>query len=360
MTRSLYKRIPRYSLLLLYLLFTAFFSTSIGFAQTSFPDHSNIYVNDYANLLDDKAKQRIQNHLEELFQQKLIQMTVVTISSVNDYASDSSLESFATQLFNYWGIGDRNRNDGVLILVARNDRKMRIELGFGYEKAWDAKMKRVIDNVFIPRFKKNNYQEGIEKGVEEVIFSIAGYFPGEPDAGTIFKLKKQSSRFIEGIPNWLYFLVIFPLMWIIKQVRKYIRHRPRDCHVCHNKMNLLDEVIDDEYLDGGQRIEEYLDSIDYDVWKCYSCNNIDIIAFKTWFSKIRACKACNYKTLTVSTTILESATYNRSGRKRLDYYCKNCGFEDFEIRTIPRKTKSSSSSSFGGGGSSGGGASGSW
>lgn len=342
------------SIILLFAIATNSYS-----AKNTFPEYDNIYVNDYANLLDNNSEKRIRNNLKELYQHRKIQMTVLTISSVKEYIPESSIESFATRLFNDWGIGDTESNNGVLILIARRDREMRIEIGSGYAKSWDSTMKKVIEKTFIPNFKKNNYQSGIEKGVEETIYKVAGNYPSEYQLGDFALFWKNIQR-ITG--NWIwgaYSLFLIPLAWLVKIIRRYFRHKPKDCPICQNKLVLLDEIMDDEHLDGGQRLEEYLNSVDYDVWQCHSCSHMQIDAYKTWFSKISACSSCDYKTLVTKTIILEHATTSSSGRKRIDYNCENCGYDDSEFRTLSRKLETSSSS-FGGGNSSGGGASGSW
>ena len=124
------------------------------------------------------------------------------------------------------------------------------------------------------------------------------------------------------------------------------------------------EEADDEHLDGGQRLEEFLKSVDYDVWHCPDCGHMTIKRYLGWFSGYSTCPDCNYRTLETTSTVLQPATKTRSGRKRVDYECRNCRYTDSEIRTIPKISDKSSSgssrSSFGGGSSSGGGASGSW
>ena len=116
----------RKNLLSMFLLFT--FCTHSYLAKSALPEYENIYVNDYAQILDNDAEERIRNSLKELYQYRQIEMTVLTITSMGNYDSRGPIELFSTRLFNKWGIGDADRNDGVLILVSRNDRKMRIEI----------------------------------------------------------------------------------------------------------------------------------------------------------------------------------------------------------------------------------------
>ena len=130
-------------------------------------------------------------------------------------------------------------------------------------------------------------------------------------------------------------------------------------------MQRLDETADDVYLDSGQKLEEYLSSIDYDVWKCNSCNMHTLLPYARWFSGYQQCPSCRYRTLSVDSQTVVSPTYSSTGSKRVTRDCRQCSYHDEDMVTIPRLTRSSSSSSSGssssgGGRSSGGGASGSW
>ena len=90
------------------------------FAQT-YPVHTNLYVNDLASLISDEDEAALMQQLETLRKDKGIEVTVLTIDSRKTYGNSDSIESFATGLFNEWGIGNAKRNDGILILVARQD-----------------------------------------------------------------------------------------------------------------------------------------------------------------------------------------------------------------------------------------------
>lgn len=327
------------------------------------PGYGEVYVNDYADLLDAAAEGRIRDHLIELYERTGIEMTVLTIRAMSDYGHDGPIEPFATRLFNTWGIGNAERNDGVLILVARDDRRMRIELGSGYSAAWDGRMQRVIDEAFLPAFRRDAYQEGIERGVEETVFEITGVFPGEWEAGTVQRGWSWIFRRAGDLAGWIWALAAAAVGAAVLAVRRYLRDRPRPCPDCGTIMLRAGEEADDAHLDGGQRLEEYLKSVDYDVWHCPDCAHIAIHGFKSWFGSHGVCPACGYRTLHTTSEVLRHATTESTGLKRLDYHCKHCGHEDSETRTIPKKSESSSGSgrsSFGGGSSSGGGASGSW
>lgn len=150
-----------------------------------YPAPLSPWVSDYADLLDDTTEARLDEALQAIREDPGAEIAVVTINRRSDYGAHASIESFATGLFNDWGIGDAVRNNGILILVAVDDREMRIELGGAYPPIWDTVAENVIDNTFLPRFREDAYQEGIERGTFATIERIAVPFalnlpPPEP------------------------------------------------------------------------------------------------------------------------------------------------------------------------------------
>ena len=338
-------------------------------ANYKFPQYDNIYVNDYAVLLDEEARDRIMAYLQEAGAVHGVQITLLTIASLSHYDSAPfpRIEGFATALFNHWGVGDSEKNNGVLILISHSDRKMRIEIGSGYSSSWDHKMKTVIDDVFLPYFKSNDYRLGIEKGVIEVVYLTTNQYPTGIENSMFSKLKHKATLALKKVGAWAYAVLALIGGLLVAGVRYLWRKRPRSCDVCANKMTLLNEVEDNKYIEEPQQLEEYIGSVDYDVWRCNNCSKADVYRYKSLFTSYRLCSECQYQTLAVETSILEHASTTSQGLKRIDYRCKNCNFTDYETRVIPRKSESSSGGSgssgggsFGGGSSSGGGASGSW
>ena len=330
--------------------------SSITNTDFSFPQAKSLYLNDYADLLDEKSERQIKNQLRTVKANQNIEITVITINDLSNFNAGPEIEPFATALFNYWGVGHALRHDGVLILIARNNRKIRIELGSGYDSSWDNIMKEIIDNSFIPQFKKDNYQKGILYGVNDTVNVITG------ENNNTLSLTNKLSKLWEKLTYWWFVIIVPAFFTVLIKVRNFIRQRPRSCHRCNYEMVLLDEITDNIHLKRGQRLEEYLSSVDYYVRHCGQCDHIEIDRYKSWFTNVGACPECQYITLEADTTILRHATTSSSGSKKIDYDCRHCGFNDSETVVIPRKTESSSSSgsSFGGGSSSGGGASGSW
>ena len=147
----------------------------VGSAQ-DYPRHENIYVNDYAGVLDAGARTRLTRAITGLRDDTGVELTILTLTDRAGYAHPDDFEAFATGLFNDWGIGDASRNDGILILVVTGERKMRIELGAGYPSGYDNEAARIIRTSFLPAFKAGDYQRGIEEGTALVIDQIARRF----------------------------------------------------------------------------------------------------------------------------------------------------------------------------------------
>ena len=151
------------------------FAAHCAFAQ-SYPEYNSTTVNDYAGLLDEAAEARVVKQLEDLRKDTGVEMTVLTLSRQDMFAPEITLEKFATGLFNEWGIGDKDSNDGVLVMVLKTDRAMRIELGGAYGRDWDRTAATVINRSFLPAFKEDRYQDGIEAGVSDTINTIVTPF----------------------------------------------------------------------------------------------------------------------------------------------------------------------------------------
>jgi len=136
----------------------------------AYPPYQTKYLTDYARVISPGDAQQIQKMFKDLEYQTGIEAAVLTINSISDYQTgDDSIESFATRLFNAWGVGNKITNSGILILVAVKDRKCRIELGSGWPSSYNQTAKTVIDEKMIPYFKSGDYSRGIYEGCRGVI-----------------------------------------------------------------------------------------------------------------------------------------------------------------------------------------------
>jgi uncharacterized protein len=326
-----------------------------------YPAYTDVYVNDFGNLLTDLEETELRNALIDLFDRTGVEAVVVTMTTMKTYGHQGQIEPFATGLFNHWGVGNAARNDGVMVLVAKDDRQMRIELGAGYEPAMDRQMKQIIDREMLPAFRKGQFDQGIEDGVDALILALRAR-AGQP-MGFMERALDQASRGTWAVKTLVFSLLAGAGVFIFNLFQSWRRSRPRFCPADGQRMDLLDEVWEDKHLQTGQQTEETLDSVQYDVWDCPACNHVTVEGYKRWFSRYGACNACGYKTMEGDTTIIRHATTSSTGLKRIDYHCHHCQHRYSVDRIISKKSESSSGSgrsSFGGGRSSGGGASGRW
>jgi uncharacterized protein len=123
-------------------------------------------VVDQANLISATERSALEAKLADLETKSGIQLVVATVSSLGG----EEIEPYANSLFRAWKLGEKNKNNGVLLLVAPNERRVRIEVGYGLEGTLtDALSKVIITNAITPRFKANDFAGGITRGVDDII-----------------------------------------------------------------------------------------------------------------------------------------------------------------------------------------------
>lgn len=124
------------------------------------------FVNDFADIIPADVKNRLEEKLRQYEKQTSIEVAVVTISSLNG----ETVEDYTIQLARSWGVGKKQKNNGVVILVAPNERKMRIEVGYGVEPyLTDGQAGEIIRNDMIPQFKRGDMVAGIVAGANSVL-----------------------------------------------------------------------------------------------------------------------------------------------------------------------------------------------
>ena len=131
---------------------------------------SGIYVQDYAGVISAPVRSYLLDLGRQLDQRTTAQLVVVTVKSLKG----APLEEYSLQVLRQWGIGNREKNNGVLMLISTGDRKSRIEVGYGLEgRLTDSFTGQIQDQYMIPCFRKGAYEEGIAKGYEALARSIA-------------------------------------------------------------------------------------------------------------------------------------------------------------------------------------------
>ncbi len=131
----------------------------------SFPPLTGRIV-DQANIISPAAEAALEPKLAALEQKSGIQIVVATVSSLEG----QEIEPYANALFRAWKLGQATKNNGVLLLVAPNERRVRIEVGYGLEGTLtDALSSVIITNAITPRFKAGDFSDGISRGVDDII-----------------------------------------------------------------------------------------------------------------------------------------------------------------------------------------------
>src|SRR6186997_3512158 len=123
-------------------------------------------VVDQANIIQPDTRVAIEQKLADLEAKSGIQLVVATVNSLEG----QEVEPYANELFRKWALGEKQKNNGVLLLVAPNERRVRIEVGYGLEGTLtDALSKVIITNAITPRFKAGDFGGGISRGVDDII-----------------------------------------------------------------------------------------------------------------------------------------------------------------------------------------------
>lgn len=160
-------------------------------AAPDFPALSGRVV-DEARLLDAGQRQSLTNRLARFERQSTIQLVVVTLPSLQGYP----IEEFGYQLGRRWGIGQKDKNNGLLLIVAPQDRKVRIEVGYGLEGDLpDAIASNIIQTRILPQFRQGDMAAGIDAGVTAIEQALAGQYQAQSE-------EKQDNGF------WLFVIMV--------------------------------------------------------------------------------------------------------------------------------------------------------
>jgi len=285
------------------------FSAPIYALEVDYPDYVG-YVNDFAGILDSASASDLEAIITGIEKDTGAEIAVVTVDSLQGI----TIEEYAVELFEKWGIGKADEDNGLLILVALEERKVRIEVGYGLEGViTDLEAGRIIDEIIVPNFKNGDYS----RGIYDAVVAISNQIYGEEELDT--GVSTQST---------------------------------------------------------GSAVAGFFSSIPSQCWCCFPIFLVfALIVFLVNLFKRRCPQCRRFWALSIKSKVLRAATYTRAGKKLVERTCKYCGFHDEKEATIPRKSKSTGYSSgggwsggssggsfggFGGGSSGGGGASGGW
>ncbi|KUG08046.1 TPM domain-containing protein [Solirubrum puertoriconensis] len=451
------------------------------------------YVSDADSILAPATVANLNNVLRSLDQSGRAHIDVVLARSIGEAVPKTA----ATELFNRWQIGDKEKDNGLLMLLVLDQRRVEFETGYGLEAELpDVVCYRIQQRYMLPYLRAEQYDAAVQQGVSAVMRQLATGTTDEPGsaatadsvagadvpteehgpaivdevgsadgasfvwhalgsllvgmAGILFysftwhtttkgsRYRNASSTvmlfpfglillgFFSAIPVWalaaaayvpllLYllsylrrvgrefavqqnglsrhqqyqllqrthhglgfsaYLFALPLYWYWQRHRQHLqqlREAPYACPHCQRPMQRLAETADDAHLQPGQRTEETLASVDYDVWRCEPCQHTLVLDYHNPATEAKPCPKCHYRTfLDEGQQVVEHATRYAPGWGWELARCRHCGHEQKERYTIAQLSSSSSggssfsssssgsSSSSSGGSSGGGGAGSSW
>jgi uncharacterized protein len=202
-----------------------------AYAAPTFPQLAGEPVVDAANLLDPAQEAALNTKLKALELSTGHQLAVATVPDLGGY----DVADYGYQLGRAWGIGKQGANDGVVLIVAPNERRTRIEVGYGLEPVLtDAYSSVIINSAMIPKFKAGDYPGGIDVGVDEIAKQIQ--LPPEEAAKRAAAAVQPRNEGRSGIPGSIIFWLVIFFFFILPMLRGLGGRR-------HRRSSGLGEVI---------------------------------------------------------------------------------------------------------------------
>jgi uncharacterized protein len=179
------------------IVFVALLCAGLAFCATNFPKLTGRLV-DQASVLSAEARSALALKLADLETKSGIQFVVATVASLDG----QEIELYANELFRTWKLGEKAKNNGVLLLIAPNERRVRIEVGYGLEGTLtDALSKVIITNAIAPRLKTSDFNGGVSRGVDDII-TVLTTDASEWQQRPALRLDSQQT------PEWVTWLLI--------------------------------------------------------------------------------------------------------------------------------------------------------
>ncbi|NQT95784.1 MAG: TPM domain-containing protein [Candidatus Omnitrophica bacterium] len=207
--------IRRFSIFLIFLSAVIATPSLLVAQEPALPDYSG-YVNDFAGALSPQAEGAITSIAGQVEQKTGAQIAVVTVATTEPL----TIEQYTVELFEKWGIGQKDKDNGILILMAVTDKKVRIETGYGLEGAIpDAIASQIVYQIMIPEFKKGNHEKGLILGAIAVADLVAKEYNVELELGEGVpsgyvqqaKVLSPGARLLKSLAYLIFFILIFGL-----------------------------------------------------------------------------------------------------------------------------------------------------
>lgn len=334
-------------------------------------------------ILSPSAVGQINAVLDSMRRSLTVEAMVVAVDNIDnpDDASD-----FATELFELWGLGKADKDNGLLILIVKDQHKVTIRPGYGLEGALpDITCGRIIRDVIAPSFRQDDYDNGTIEAMAMISRLLANpdfaeeYRSTAADADfassdddlnpfaifvaisvalafimlLIFLLEYASVRHRDDYHKYRVLVALKPIYLALTLFGIFIpaiasiplllclnhwRNHARRCPNCSSKMKKVDEVHDNDYLTPSQDLEERIGSVDYDVWLCPDCGETDILPYSSKSSPYIECDNCHARTARLTRDrIIARPTTRTKGRGVKEYECLNCHHRNERYYDIPKE-----------------------
>ncbi len=190
-------------LLLLALLNTVCYGNTDECFDQPITNTNNKLIYDQAGMLSGTERSRLEQKLRTYNDTTSVQISIVTVPKIY-----CSISYAAIELGDDWGIGQKDTENGVLVLVARDDRQLFIATGYGAQvQITDVLAKRIIENVITPSFRNGYYYDGLNKGTDIIMELMAGEYEA-------IEYEQPNG---DGIPLWVIILIILIIFWLISR-----------------------------------------------------------------------------------------------------------------------------------------------
>lgn len=354
------------------------------------PNVSNRYdfVADPGGLLDETTKRGVNERLYQLRQVTTAEVVVALPPSIGDMP----IEEWSEKVFTSWGIGKKDKDNGVLLVIAPEEHRVRIQTGYGAEGVLtDIACNNIIGRTVIPAMRENDINKAVDNATTLIADAMSDPAVAEelrssqPDnySGNLTTLSGDVIwEFIQICAGliWLFALAVFihdlyagrkldnyhrSMMWrghlgtyiwtsifsmgagLIFLLIAYFLYRTSrvrriKCPTCGARMHRLSEEEDNQLLSDSQDFEEKLKTVDYDVWECDKCGTVERFPYKADQKKYTECPRCHTIAMCLTSDIIVTpATTRQEGRGAKVYECQFCHYRDERPYRIPRKVDES-------------------
>jgi uncharacterized protein len=361
------------------------------------------WVTDMAGILDAPTEAKLNSIISQLERQNGTEIAVVTVPET---APSASPKEFATTLFNYWGIGKKGKNNGVLFLISKGDRRVEIETGYGIQAILpNAQVGNIIDTQILPRFKQGDFKGGTLAGTKALIVALdaspsssASKSPATtrmpsptPEKSLVTQPSSLSEEQTQTDVPWLLpvggsgLVLVLIGIAVSRSRRVFVKpegrtrvngsNRPIYCADCKKRMEKVEVSTIESNLTQPEKVAQRIGSVKFERWKCPTCSQqltgsgFHLIAWVLNPDRFSECPTCQELTVTRTQKTLKQPTQYSSGRRLITDSCLCCSYRKEKEEKIPRLPPppppssgggysggfSTGGCSTGGGGSSGGG-----